>query len=87
MVPVRDDDDTGSVPHPREMAMADRDEQTESDRHGRGGKGSDLEGRTAPGIEPATEDVAVIPDADDLEDRYRLLRELRGLGRCVGLEG
>jgi hypothetical protein len=31
-------------------------------------------------------DVAVIPDVDDLEERYRLLRELRGLGRCIGLE-
>jgi hypothetical protein len=38
-------------------------------------------------IDPGSEDdVAVIPDVDDLEERYRLLRELRGLGRCVGLE-
>lgn len=65
--------------------MADRDEQTESDRHGRRGEGS--EGRTTPRIELAPGDAAVIPDAEDLEDRYRLLRELRGLGRCVGLEG
>lgn len=33
------------------------------------------------------DDVAVIVDSDDMEDRYQLLRELRGLGRCVGLEG
>lgn len=68
--------------------MADRDEQTIPDRHGRRRERSDTEGRTAPGIDPETsDDVAVIPDPEDLEERYRLLRELRSLGRCVGLEG
>lgn len=65
--------------------MADRDEHPASDRLERRG-GSDPEPETD-SIDPGSgDDVAVIPDVDDLEERYRLLRELRGLGRCVGLE-
>ncbi len=68
--------------------MADPDEHNGPDRNERRGERSDGDGRTTPGIAEGTrDDVAVIPDADDLEERYRLLRELRGLGRCVGLEG
>lgn len=68
--------------------MADRDEHTESEPLDRRRERSNSEGLTAPGIDPGTtDDIAVIPDVDDLEDRYQLLRELRGLGRCVGLEG
>lgn len=68
--------------------MVDRDEQTALHRPGRRTERSDSEGRTLPGADPGSGDVlAVIPDADELEERYRLLRELRGLGRCVGLEG
>ena len=83
-VPVRDD--TGYVPHPRETTMTNRDEHPAPNRLERRREGSDLEPGAA-AIDPGSrEDVAVIPDVDDLEERYRLLRELRGLGRCVGLE-
>ena len=65
--------------------MTDRDEHPAPDRLERRGR-SDPELGTA-AIDPGSgDDVAVIPDVDDLEERYRLLRELRGLGRCVGLE-
>lgn len=68
--------------------MADRDEQTALHRPARRTERSDFEGRTPPRADPGSRDVlAVVPDADELEERYRLLRELRGLGRCVGLEG
>jgi hypothetical protein len=66
--------------------MANPGERNVPDRNEGGGR-SDGEGRETLGIAEGTrDDVAVIPDADDLEERYRLLRELRGLGRCVGLE-
>ena len=66
--------------------MTDRDEHPAPDRAERRRGGSDREPETA-SIDPGSrDDVAVIPDVDDLEERYRLLRELRGLGRCVGLE-
>jgi hypothetical protein len=68
--------------------MAEHEEATTPDRTERRGERSDPEGRAVPGVHPRSRDhVAVIPDVDDLEDRYRLLRELRGLGLCVGLEG
>lgn len=68
--------------------MAERDENTTPDRPERRGERSDPEGSAVPGVHPRSRDhVAVIPDVDDLEKRYRLLRDLRGLGRCVGLEG
>lgn len=68
--------------------MADRDEHTAPNWAERRRERSDLQGRTSTGTDPGFgDDVAVIPDADELEERYRLLRELRGLGRCVGLEG
>lgn len=68
--------------------MADRDEDTAHPRPAGRTERSDQQGRTPPRADPGSrDDVAVIPDADDLEERYRLLRELRGLGRCVGLEG
>ena len=66
--------------------MTDRDEHPAPDRLERRRGGSDPEPRI-PSIDPGSRgDVAVIPDVDDLEERYRVLRELRGLGRCVGLE-
>jgi hypothetical protein len=68
--------------------MPDREEHQHpaSDRLERRPAGSDPEPETA-SINPGSgDDVALIPDVDDLEERYRLLRELRGLGRCVGLE-
>ena len=86
MAPVPDRDDTGFVPHPRETIMTNGDEHPAPNRLERRRGGSDLEPGPA-AIDPgSTDDVAVIPDVDDLEERYRLLRELRGLGRCVGLE-
>jgi hypothetical protein len=70
------------------MAMANPGERNVPDRNEGEGERSDGEGRETLGmVEGTRDDVAVIPDADDLEERYRLLRELRGLGRCVGLEG
>jgi hypothetical protein len=66
--------------------MTDRDEHPAQNRLGGRRGSSDPEPETA-SIDPGSvNDVAVIPDVDDLEERYRLLRELRGLGRCVGLE-
>ena len=67
--------------------MTDRDQHPAPDRLERRRARSDPEPGTARAIDPGSgDDVAVIPDVDDLEERYRLLRELRGLGRCVGLE-
>ena len=67
--------------------MANPGEHNVPNRNDRRGEGSGGERPATPGIAAGTkDDVAVIPDADDLEERYRLLRELRGLGRCVGLE-
>jgi hypothetical protein len=67
--------------------MGNPGERHVPDRIERRRERSDGKGRDTPGIaETTADDVAVIPDADDLEERYRLLRELRGLGRCVGLE-
>jgi hypothetical protein len=86
MAPVRDRDDTDFAPHMRETTMTDRDEHPAPNRPERRRGSSDPEPETA-SIDPGSgDDVAVIPDVDDLEERYRLLRELRGLGRCVGLE-
>jgi hypothetical protein len=68
--------------------MANPGERHVRDRNERRAERSDGERRHTLGMPEKTgDDIAVIPDADDLEERYRLLRELRGLGRCVGLEG
>ena len=66
--------------------MTDRDEHPALNRIERRLGSSDPEPETA-SIDPGSgDDIAIIPDVDELEERYRLLRELRGLGRCVGLE-
>ena len=66
--------------------MTDRDQHPAPDRLERRPRRADPQPGTAAIDTGSGDDVAVIPDVDDLEERYRLLRELRGLGRCVGLE-
>jgi hypothetical protein len=66
--------------------MTDPDEHPALNRIERRPGSSDPEPEIA-SIDPGSgDDIAIIPDVDELEERYRLLRELRGLGRCVGLE-